>query len=214
MPPETWVGIVSFGKFAFIHELSAIDCPRSYSFRGDKDYTTENVLELLGLTGKNDPRGIQVSGAIKKFIMPISDCESTFNSVIDSLQVDAWEALPAERSYRCTGTALSIAVSLLEGAYPGQGSRILSFIGGPCTYGSGKVVDLKLEEPIRSWVDIHKGNEICKHVKKATKFYQSITERAIKAGQTIDMFAFTLDQFGLMEMKISDPKDWRYYHHS
>jgi len=201
LAPETWVGLVTFGKFAFIHELSATDFPRSYTFKGDKDYTTQQVLEILALSGKNDPRGSKATGAIKKFVMPISECESVFTTIIETLQPDPWEVARGERALRCTGTALSIATSLLESSYPGQGSRILSFIGGPCTYGPGQLVDLKLEEPIRSWMDIDKANEICKHVKKATKYYQSITERAIKNGQTIDIFAFTLDQFGLLEMR-------------
>lgn len=36
---------------------------------------------------------------------------------------------------------------------------------------------------------------------KAKKFYTEITQRAIKANLAIDIFAFTLDQFGLLEMK-------------
>eukprot|EP00330_Aristerostoma_sp_ATCC50986_P011343 CAMPEP_0114602824 /NCGR_PEP_ID=MMETSP0125-20121206/25371_1 /TAXON_ID=485358 ORGANISM="Aristerostoma sp., Strain ATCC 50986" /NCGR_SAMPLE_ID=MMETSP0125 /ASSEMBLY_ACC=CAM_ASM_000245 /LENGTH=146 /DNA_ID=CAMNT_0001813295 /DNA_START=787 /DNA_END=1227 /DNA_ORIENTATION=+ len=68
-------------------------------------------------------------------------------------------------------------------------------MGGPCTFGPGKVVGIKLEDMIRNWVDIQKNNEF------ASKFYQALTQRAIKAGQTVDIFAFTLDQFGLHEMR-------------
>jgi len=201
MPPETWVGLITYGRFTFVHELSSPDCPRCYAFKGDKEYNTQQVLELLGLAGKNDPRGPQATGAIKKFILPLSDCESVFTAAIDALQVDPWEVPSGERPYRCTGTATSIAVSVLEAAYPGQGARVLSFVGGPCTHGPGTVVSVKLEEPIRSWIDIDKNNDMCKYIKKSAKYYQTIAERAIKTGQTIDMFAFTLDQFGLMEMK-------------
>ena len=160
MPPETWVGLVTFGRFAFVHELSAIDCPRSYAFKGEKEYSTQQILELLSLAGKNDPRGPQATGALKKFVLPISDCETMFTTVLESIQPDPWEVPSGERPFRCTGTAISIAVSLLEAAIPGQGSRILTFIGGPCTHGPGQVVDVRLEEPIRSWIDIDKNNEI------------------------------------------------------
>jgi len=206
MPPETWVGLVTFGKFTFVHELSALDTPRSFAFRGEKEYTTQQVLELLGLSAKNDPRGAQATGVIKKFILPLAECEHIFTSIIECLQVDPWDVPTGERSARCTGTAMSVAVSILEASYPGQGARILSFIGGPCTYGPGQVVGTKLEEPIRSWVDIDKNNEMTKYIKKAAKYYQTIAERAIKTGQTIDIFAFTLDQFGLMEMKTLSQK--------
>jgi protein transport protein SEC23 len=201
MPPETYIGLVTFGRFVFVHELSFLECSKSFSFKGEAEYTTAQVLEMLGVAAKNDPRGPQATGAIKKFIMPISECEATFTATIEDLQVDPWVVPGDERPHRATGSALSIAVSLLEAAVPGQGGRVLSFIGGPCTFGPGQVVGIKLEEMMRAWIDITKDNELCKHIKKASKFYQSISQRAIKAGVSIDQFAFTLDQFGLLEMK-------------
>lgn len=36
---------------------------------------------------------------------------------------------------------------------------------------------------------------------KAKKFYTELTQKAIKANLAIDIFAFSLDQFGLLEMK-------------
>lgn len=74
-------------------------------------------------------------------------------------------------------------------------------MGGPCTIGPGVVVGQKLEEIIRSYLDLQKDNDNCKYFKKAQKFYQSLSQRAIKGNQVIDIFAFTLDQFGLLEMK-------------
>jgi hypothetical protein len=48
--------------------------------------------------------------------------------------------VPADlRATRCTGTALSIAASLLGACVPGSGARILAFIGGPSTEGPGAV---------------------------------------------------------------------------
>ena len=201
MPPDTWVGLVTFGRFVFVHELSFAECSKSFSFKGEAEYTTAQILEMLGISAKNDPRGPQATGAIRKFILPISECESTFIATVEDLQPDPWVVPGDERAYRATGSALSISVGILEAAVPGQGARIISFIGGPCTHGPGQVVGIKLEEMIRSWIDINKDNEMCKHIKKASKFYQSVAQRAIKSGQSIDLFAFTLDQFGLLEMK-------------
>jgi len=201
MPPETMVGLITFGRFTFVHELSFSECSKSYAFKGDKEYTTQQVHEMLGISGKHDPRGPQATGALKRFIMPVSDCESTFTAILDDLIPDQWLVPSDERPQRCTGHALSIAISLMEAAQPGQGSKILTFVSGPCTIGPGQVVGVKLEEMIRSWIDIQKDNEYAKYVKKATKYYNSLTERAIKGGISIDIFAFTTDQYGLLEMK-------------
>ena len=201
MPPETWVGLITFGRFAYVHELSFNDCSRCYAFKGDKEYTTAQIWEMLGISSKHDPRGPQATQAIKKFIVPISDCESILTSILEDLKPDPWNVPSDERPWRCTGNALNIAIGLLEAALPGQGARILTFISGPCTYGPGQVVSIKLAETIRNWIDIQKDNEMNKYNKKATKFYQSLAQRAIKSGQTVDIFAYTTDQFGLLEMK-------------
>lgn len=46
-----------------------------------------------------------------------------------------------------------------------------------------------------------KENPNTQYMAKAKKFYTELTQKAIKANLTIDIFSFSLDQFGLMEMK-------------
>lgn len=67
--------------------------------------------------------------------------------------------------------------------------------------GPGQVVGIKLEETIRNFVDLQKDNENCKYFKKAQKYYTTLAQRAAKAYQVIDIYGFTLDQFGLAEMR-------------
>lgn len=67
------------------------------------------------------------------------------------------------------------------------------FTGGPCTIGPGQVVGLELAETIRSYLDITKENDNCKYIKKAIKFYQTLTQRAIKSQQIIDAYCFSID---------------------
>lgn len=102
-----------------------------------------------------------------------------------------------------------MAIGLLE-ACPYSGSRILSFIGGACTFGPGAVVGNKLMEVIRSFLDLQKENENCKYFKRAQKYYQSLAQKAIKANLVIDLYAFNLDQFGLLEMKSLSEKTGGY----
>lgn len=46
------------------------------------------------------------------------------------------------------------------------------FVGNPCTIGPGQMIDLELKYNLRGYLDIQKEDESCKHMKKATKFYQ------------------------------------------
>lgn len=104
-----------------------------------------------------------------------------------------------KRPNRCTGAALSIASCLLEVACPQAPSRIVTFVSGPCTFGPGMIVSTNLEESIRQHIDIDK--EKTPFLAPATKYYSSIAERCRKNRQTIDLFACSLDQIGLLEMR-------------
>lgn len=59
--------------------------------------------------------------------------------LLDELQKDSFPVKSDQRPARCTGTALSVAAGLLGACVPGTGARILAFVGGPCTEGSGTV---------------------------------------------------------------------------
>jgi protein transport protein SEC23 len=67
--------------------------------------------------------------------------------------------------------------------------------------GQGKVVDLPLKRTIRSYVDIVEGNDNTEYIKSATAFYDGLAEILLKQRHTFDIWAYGLDQFGLMEMK-------------
>nr|XP_060483128.1 protein transport protein Sec23A-like [Panthera onca] len=75
----------------------------------------------------------------------------------------------------------------------------MMFIGGPATQGPGMVVGDELKTPIRSWHDIEKDN--AKYVKKGTKHFEALANRAATTGHVIDIYACALDQTGLLEMK-------------
>ncbi len=56
----------------------------------------------------------------------------------------------------------------------GINTRIVATLGGPCTVGPGKVVDLPRKKTIRSFIDIIDGNENTEFIKSATTFYESL----------------------------------------
>lgn len=100
---------------------------------------------------------------------------------------------------------MSIAISMLEscvGKGPvSRGSRIITLIGGPITNGPGKIVAQSKKQMIRSHLDIQKEKENTQFMKPAIKFFQSIADRAQRAGIVMDLFAADVDQVGTLEMK-------------
>ena len=140
---------------AFVHELGFQHCPKSYAFRGDKAIKPEEVKAQLGLSHVSDPLQKGDSSALKRFLVPVSECEFTLNSILDDLQSDPWPTKQGHRAARCVGTALNIAISILELSGSGtRGSRIVNLMGGAVTVGPGKIVDEDLKMKIRSHMDI------------------------------------------------------------
>ena len=37
------IGLVTYGKMAYVHELGFADCPKDYVFRGDKELTGRQI---------------------------------------------------------------------------------------------------------------------------------------------------------------------------
>ncbi|KAM3130641.1 hypothetical protein pb186bvf_017233 [Paramecium bursaria] len=190
IPPDTQVGLITYGRTVFVHELGYEECPKCYSFMS-KDYQPQQIIDMLQITNKTD--------IISRFLVPLSECEFSFNSILDDLQVDPWPVPSGQRELRANGAALKIGSIILE--YASQYSKILFFAGGPCTIGPGQIVGQFYEETIRSYLDIQKEAPNTQYMSKAKKFYNELTQKAIKSNLTIDIFAFTLDQFGLLEMK-------------
>ena len=202
IPPEALVGLITYGKMAFVHELGQSEGAKAFVFRGDKEMGPKDIQDQLGLNLGNDPLKRGDSTALKRFLVPASEAEFTLNSILDDLQSDPWPIAKQHRAQRCFGTALNIAVSLLETCGQGQhGSRIINMIGGPVTYGPGKIVDEPYAMKIRSHLDIQQERENTKFLKPAVKFFGDIASRAQKLGIVIDSFVADLDQIGIIEMK-------------
>ncbi|EKC99299.1 protein transport protein SEC23 [Trichosporon asahii var. asahii CBS 8904] len=205
LPANALVGLITFGTMAMVHELAYAECPKSYVFRGSKEYQPKQIADMLGLNPSNRPMAGMRPGqpmpapAASRFLMPQQACEFQLNNILENLQRDPWPVADNRRPLRCTGVALGVATSLLESAFPNTGARIMLFSGGPCTEGPGMVVGPELREPIRSHHDIERDS--VKHFKKATKYYEGLSKRASVNGHAVDIYAGCLDQVGLLEMK-------------
>ncbi|WBW75223.1 COPII cargo receptor subunit Sec23a [Schizosaccharomyces osmophilus] len=209
LPPECLVGLITFGTMVDVYELGYTECSKSYVFRGSKDYSSKQVQEMLGLPVSSAaaaaPIALQqaraVSGGItaSRFLLPIQQCEFQLTSILEQLQPDSWPVANDRRPQRCTGTALNIAVSMMESSCNNSGGRIMVFAGGPSTVGPGMVVSTELREPIRSHHDVERDQ--AKHMKKALRFYENLSKRVSANGHVVDILAGCLDQIGMMEMR-------------
>lgn len=201
LPPKSLVGLVTFGTMVQVHELGFSEIPKSYVFRGSKDYTQAQIQEMLALTPPSSANRTAQSPSTNafRFVMPAEMCEFTLSQIFEQLQHDPWPVDSDKRSQRATGSAVSIAVSLLDTLFPNCGSRLMVFSGGPCTIGPGMVVGLELRESIRSHNDVDADR--AKYYKKASQFYEGVAKRAANNGHIVDVLSGCLDQIGLAEMK-------------
>ena len=69
LPDETYIGIITFHKYVNLYDLPA-RLNTVFCLNGSKEYQNAQVLDILGLHLKNDPRGI-CQDVNKKFIVPL-----------------------------------------------------------------------------------------------------------------------------------------------
>lgn len=202
LPTHALVGLITFGTYTQVHELSHDICPKSHIFRGDRECSQAKVKQLLGLGPYEvGMPGNRVSGkpAASRFLVQVSVAEFQLTNLLERLKKDPWPVPNDRRPLRCTGVAVSVASGLLETLFPNTGARIMVFAAGPATYGPGMIVGYFLKDPIRSHKDIEKDN--IKAYKKANKYYEVLATRTAHSGHVIDLFVGSLDQVGLLEMK-------------
>ena len=209
LPEECLVGLVTFGATVTVHELCGGAMPKSYVLRGTDDITQDQLKKLLGLelsphehAAYDKRRGSQVaeaSGALRRFILPVSECEFTLQTILDELEPDPFPREPGTRPHRATGVAIAAAQGLVAESHSAQGARVMVFTSGPCTMGPGTIVGRDLGENMRTHQDFNKGS--AKHYKAANRFFNTLGIRLATHAHTLDVFACSLDQVGLAEMK-------------
>ena len=69
----------------YVHELGFAECPKAYVFRGDKELTGAQIRDQLGLTLASDPLNKGENSALKRFLVPVNECEFALNSILDDL---------------------------------------------------------------------------------------------------------------------------------
>ena len=194
--------------------------------RGSREYAPAKIGEMLGCSrgaapAQAAPNGkpqqqqqLPPAGAgpgqeiLQRFLMPVSECSFAIETILDDLQKDPWPVPSDKRPSRSTGAALSVATSMLQMAIPRRGARIMLFTSGPCTAGPGAIVSRLKEDDMRSHADLAKKAEPLH--KPACEFYAKLAHQGQQGGDkvqkiapyhTVDVFACSLDQVGLLEMR-------------
>ena len=49
LPENALVGLITFGTMVQVHELGFVECPKSYVFKGTKDYEPQQVQVICTL---------------------------------------------------------------------------------------------------------------------------------------------------------------------
>ncbi|OMJ85523.1 hypothetical protein SteCoe_13137 [Stentor coeruleus] len=196
LPSESIIGLISYGKNAYIYNLSNTNSYKSYVFRGDKIYDLQMIKDQLGLLG-NDYR--KILDGVRNFLMPIGECEFMADCIVKNLEKDQWPVLTGFRPLRCIGTALFLAITLLEIAYSKCGARVVVMAGGAASHGPGKIVGEQLVDVIRTQFDLKNGNN--QYYKDAKGYYDNLAMKACYNGHAIDVFCCAIDQIGILEMR-------------
>ncbi len=197
LPPESIVGLVTFGSTIQVYELGFEAMPKAHVFSGERDIAADKVRAFLGLGAPRAAAGQPVSAANNAFLRPYGQCKAHLESILEELQRDPAPVGSGKRPKRATGVALSVAIGVMEASCAHSSGRVMLFTGGPCNVGPGSVTTEQLTDMMRSHHDITKDN--IPFVASATAFYDGLAARASSAGHVVDLFTCCLDQTGLME---------------
>lgn len=103
------------------------------------------------------------------------------------------------RPKRATGLSIFLAIVLCDIGQT-KNCHVVSFLSGPCTKGSGKVISRNKKSHMRQQHNLDSGD--AKYFNEAKRFYDSLAKNI---GLTFELFVSSLDQIGLLEMsKLSE----------
>ncbi|ONK60588.1 uncharacterized protein A4U43_C08F20200 [Asparagus officinalis] len=193
------VGLVSFGEMVWVHDLGFSECSRILLFAGDRELSSDKILEFMGIC-QAPSRKLGVPKSIQKqgYLLPVSECEFNITTALEELGSSP-SSVPGYRPKRAAGAAISTAIALLEGFCPNNGGRVMVFTSGPATIGPGMIAETDLSQPIRTHRDIV--TDRAPLSEKAKLFYRKVAQRLSDSSVVLDLFACSLDQVGAAELR-------------
>lgn len=198
------MGLITYSRYINVYELANIDSYKSVIVDGKENYDVARFRILLDIPTNVQAKSTEpqkpLNENINRYLGTSEKHKDHICEILDNLEVDPWIVKQGCRPERAFNVAFCAAVSMIE-CLPNMGARILGLIGGPPTMGSAAVATIEKLNPIRAQIDLTKGEMLAEMFKKAKDFYDEITIRLIAAKITVDIFGFSLDQFGMAEMR-------------
>lgn len=164
LPPTTRIGIITYGRTVSVYDFSEGSVASADVLPGDKSPSQESIKALIYGTGI--------------YLSPIHASLPVAHTIFSSLRPYKLKLPEASRD-RCLGTAVEVALAIIQGPSaemsrgiikrPGGNCRILVCAGGPNTYGSGSVPHsfnhpnyAYMERKAMKWME-HLGQEAHRH---------------------------------------------------
>lgn len=157
LPENALLGLVTFDSMVRVHDLSFADCNKVVIFHGQRDLTSTQIQQFLQIQSLKQPY-LGKTAVVQKqgFLVALSECEFIVTTAIEEICSSGMVAC-GHRPLRATGTAISVAVGLIEGCMMRTGSRVMVFTSGPATIGPGIVVESDCCFSIRNHRDLING---------------------------------------------------------
>lgn len=178
IPDDSMVGLLLFGTNIDLISFGGSEMRTIYEFSGKQGFKKEDMTKLNILD-------------IRNFLVKKSEKFDDLCDIIDNLEVDPFPVISGYRNMRCTGAAISFAISFLENTFSESPVKYMLFTQGPCTVGPGKVSMLEIAENSQERLDLE----------AAKLFYQELSERMNSVGHSIDIIAETIADVGLEQFK-------------
>ncbi|ELQ75020.1 Vesicle coat complex COPII, subunit SEC23 [Trachipleistophora hominis] len=188
LPDECTIGLITYGTNINLFDFQS-EIKRTFIFSGERNYDKKT---LEGYFKDENANSQFLSFVFTKKTVDVND-------FVKMMERDPFPVRSGLRQIRCTGSALSFAVSLLESVVHDAAIKIFLFTEGPITFGPGTMASLNLKENIRSGNDILRGK--AKYVKTSKSYFDALAKRMANLGMSIDILSATLNDIGLYEMQ-------------
>ncbi|KAL6120768.1 hypothetical protein NUSPORA_02450 [Nucleospora cyclopteri] len=174
LPADSMVGIVLYGTNINLYSFTDEHIKTIYQYSGEVAYEKSNI------------KGIE---DIRQFLVKKEDRINDILKVISGLKKDPFPVPDGFRPNRCTGSAISFALSFMEGPFAENPVKYTVFTQGPCTYGPGRISPLEISSDEKI------------NMSKSAEFYDALGQRMNDSGHSIDIIAATIADIGLDQMK-------------
>lgn len=178
LPDDALVGLILFGSNIDLISFAEEEVSSVYQFSGKTLYTKEMVASF----NLSD---------IRNFLVKKSEKLNEIVAIVSDLEPDPFPVLHGYRQLRCTGAALSLAISMIEGPFNDCCVKHMIFTQGPCTFGPGKVSMLEISETSSERLDLE----------AAKSCYNALGERLNAIGHSVDIIAETIADIGIEQLR-------------